>query len=132
MTELNTDLFLAIADQIEFYPDSYDQTTWGAKYEGPECGTTCCIAGLAVVLSGHELWRYAEDRQSGDPMYLVANIDGSERGVADAGQRLLGLDYDEAVYLFDLGWNPPEGMTVSEALRHIGKGDLDTKYTEYD
>ena len=120
--ERNADLFFAIADRVEFDPDSYNQHTWGRPSSWTDCGTICCIAGHALSLSGYEV----SMKNSYTPRFTKR---GQKRGIAsgDAIARraanLLGLSSTEARLLFDGGWEPKSKYTVAEALRRIGKGE---------
>lgn len=89
---LNRARILAVADVIERHPDWYDQNTWE--------GRPCCIAGHALRLA-------RADR------YGVF----TERAAA-----VLGLTTDQARVLFCASWQPPEGMTVPNALRLLAFG----------
>ncbi|WP_051819243.1 hypothetical protein [Streptomyces sp. NRRL S-920] len=87
---INTDLLLAIREQITSHPEAHDQREWGVR---TECGTTHCIAGWAAVLTGATIdWRGSE---GGHRVYLV---DDEDPEVYAAG--MLGLDHDEAHSLF--------------------------------
>lgn len=46
---VDADLPAKILEQIEQHPESWDQTLWHNS-----CGTTHCIAGWAIVLSGSQ------------------------------------------------------------------------------
>lgn len=93
----NRELFDKIADQIEQHPETYDQNHY-------RCGTAHCVAGHAVAISGLEM---------------------SQWDTEAAARELLGLTDDEGDTLFNMYWRPPAGMTVPEALRAIGRGEID-------
>ena len=117
----NTELFERIADEIEFFPESYNQGAWGKIIEGAKakqtaCGTAFCIAGHASHLTGW-LPQHPQEwdnviRPKGDT-YLE---------VSDVARRELGLTQAEAEFLFDGDWKPKRKYTVPEALRAIGNG----------
>lgn len=117
----NTELFERIADEIEFFPESYDQQSWGTIIEGAKakqtaCGTAFCIAGHASHLTGW-LPQHPQEwdnviRPKGDT-YLE---------VSEVARRELGLTQAEAEFLFDGDWKPKRKYTVPEALRAIGNG----------
>lgn len=65
----NTDMFFAVADVLDFLPETYDQTEWGKLHEPDEesdayyenamsglavagCQTTACVAGWVAILDG--------------------------------------------------------------------------------
>ena len=77
----NTDLMLRIREQITSEPKTHDQSAWAAR---TECGTTYCIAGWAVVLSGQELdWSHR-----GSSTAWTAD----DRHISWVARELLGLD----------------------------------------
>ncbi len=77
ISTLNVDLLLQIADRIAKRPEAFDMGHW-------DCGTTACIAGWALRLSGKQ-WGLAQD--------------GHMYSAADAAQ-CLGLDESIADRLF--------------------------------
>ena len=109
----NTELFDRIAAQIEAHPELYDQGTFG---ERTECGTAHCIAGHAVVLSGghrprgRQLWNHVRIKR------------GPVMDIEECAAKLLGLGFFESLRLFRGSWIPPEGESVPDALRRIGRG----------
>ncbi len=112
----NTELFDLIADTIEKRPESYNQSSWG-------CGTSFCVAGHAAALSGCKPtafdWEYILPPENDD-----TGLEGDDEGeiyVETWAAKKLGLSTDDCE-LFDCSWEPPEGMTVPEALRAIGRG----------
>lgn len=91
----NTDLMLAVREQIREHPEQHDQAYWAQK---KDCGTTLCIAGWAAVLSGRQVeWLDDED-------VISVWLEGDEglwgRMIPDAARELLGLDYMESIALF--------------------------------
>ena len=113
----NIEMFDRVADAIEAHPEKYDQTTFGRK---TECGTAYCVAGWTAYLDG---WKPST---SGD-FFCVTKGD-HRRSVIGVAHKLLGLVSYESADLFDSNWCPPwqrERMTVPEALRKIGRGELD-------
>lgn len=96
--KLNVELLKQIRDKIASTPDAYDQMVYGRPDHTAPCGTACCIAGWACVLSG----RYSvEDiRKARDAEYVV-----KER-ISETAQELLGLSENEADTLFTA---EPEG-----------------------
>lgn len=119
--ERNKELFDKIADQIEQYPESHHQGTWGSR-----CGTKCCVAGWAARLSGA---RPAEDPQDGVAWWFCYPPGDDTKATMTPiyAARVLGLTEDEADIMFASDWDPLEiyGLSVPEALREIGCGALD-------
>jgi hypothetical protein len=87
----NAELAYAVLDQIDAHPETWNQATW-------DCGTSACIAGWAVRLSGGR----SEERF---PVTVVVDgppeIVGLE--VGEAAMVLLGSDCLTADDLFDSG-----------------------------
>jgi len=87
----NTDLMIEIRNQITNHPETHNQKSWGSR---TDCGTTHCIAGWAIVLSGVELhWQ-----DCGDAVEVDCTAGGRCPGRV-AGD-LLGLDWGEWGQLF--------------------------------
>lgn len=114
--QLNEDLLERCLTQIVEHPETWNQQAWGQaerpKHE-TECGTTHCLAGWAMVLSGE----YATEVDYAGGAYYT-DADGERFGLyfvetetgkripendtvfIDAGQRLLGLERPVARRLF--------------------------------
>lgn len=117
----NTELFNRIADAIEWFPEAYDQTSWGQLTDDSPCGTAFCIAGHA----GHEIgWKRSTALEDHEDGYSVQNpYNPDETAVVSELARLeLGLTETESVFLFAGAWHPANELTVPEALRGIGHG----------
>lgn len=108
--ERNTELMLQVADFIESHPEQHDQKNWFVDKKGglvkypttteiPEdrCGTTACVAGWAVVLSGIRCTYWW-----------------------DGGRDVLGITQDEANFLFSCSLTTDQ---VLEALKLFAKGE---------
>lgn len=114
----NYKLFDKIAKSIEENPSSYDQTRWG---ETGQCGTRFCIAGWAAFETGC----LPRDKSPVSERFFwgtVVTADGEISGIIDHARDALGLTEDESLDLFDSDWTPPNGMSVSQALRSFGDG----------
>lgn len=95
----NLELLKRVLRQIDDYPELWNQELW--RDTEWWCGTSYCVAGWAVKLSGGE-WEKKDES-----MYLVAvPEDGPEAmrwgftTVATRAQRLLGLTASERYALF--------------------------------
>lgn len=81
---LNIALLLRVADTIAKYPHAFDMCTW-------DCGTTACIAGWALRLSGTRHGMFTGT--------LISSKDAA---------RLLGLSMRDAEQLFfRINWPSP-------------------------
>lgn len=86
----------AVLDRIEQYPETFNMDTWATLPSGIlepnatlECGTTMCIAGWAVYLTGHTLHRVRNDTG------IFASKGGRRHEVETAAAEVLGLTPDE-------------------------------------
>lgn len=92
---VNQVLAQEILDKITAHPDQHRQGMWASKSNDTECGTSCCIAGWACVLSGEELdWYQALN----GPWFADHTVSGEH--IADAAERLLGLPKHDGDYIF--------------------------------
>lgn len=114
----NTELFYRIADEIETFPEEYNQAAWGRKRDTAPCGTAFCIAGHAAHLTG---WQ-----PTSTAWFSVIRPKETRNNAIDistVGRAELGLSYNESQFLFDQYWRPKRGLTVPQALRRIGDGE---------
>lgn len=97
--KINTDLLLEVRERVvsttKDDDEFYDQTMWATKKA--ECGTSYCVAGWAVHLSGLEV-RWDNQGFGGAGALAFRVKDG--RWISDAAQELLGLDREQAAHLF--------------------------------
>lgn len=140
MPKRNVELLTKVRDLIKTEPAKLDMGLWGTMptdvikfkngFAKVSCGTTACIAGWAVQLSGDQLLVREEDLCTGwetdetiDVEHCVAR-NGRSFLIDDRAQKLLGLTADEAEALFM--------CTDSQAVEYldllISGGDL----VEYD
>ncbi|MER6853775.1 hypothetical protein AB0A81_38750 [Streptomyces flaveolus] len=126
MTMPNADLAARIRTHIAEYPEHHDQEAWlsGADVLHPEddlnspdhCGTTLCVAGYAVHLTGHTLLTGGAVHVRGtDKWHTTEQVARDELGLSD----------DDATWLFD------RRRTRAEVLRALsqladGAPSLDT------
>ena len=111
-----------VRDQIVQHPESHNQKVW---VQQTSCGTTACVAGWAVLLSGatvvlvndllssgrvdrevqgfHECLPADGDRHAPVPIYLLA-------------ERLLGITSAQSDYLFDSHRTRPELLRALDNL----------------
>lgn len=133
---MNREMILRVADAIEAAAKPDAKPSIGFNMEsfvneaasefepdqtGHQCGTTACIAGWAMHLSGDDLSRVE---------YLTSN------GCIRRGAAILGLDFDDADDLFTVCDDSLslEEITPSQAvsvLRHLAEtGDVDWSIAE--
>jgi hypothetical protein len=104
----NVDLMLAVREQITSHPERHKQAHWGLK--DPQCGTTHCIAGWAIMLS--------QARIAWSPHGLLAHANGRDPGDCAAG--LTGLSTAEADDLF-FTMDEERALAKLDALIEKGK-----------
>lgn len=97
----NDALFIDVLAQIEREPSTWFQRQWAMT---SDCGTSYCLAGHAVVLSGHQIaWEQAIQplKKYGltNPK-ICGRVVGSDEPLATIACQLLGLEPVEAVRLF--------------------------------
>lgn len=119
----NVALFDQVADAIETHPELYDQNHYGAP---SAFGTKHCVAGWVAELTGCTPIRVWTWHQVWDEVY---KRDGMRVRLENYARQQLGLTWSESWRLqdnreglFSRDWKPPEGETVPEALRRIGRG----------
>lgn len=112
---LNIPLLRKVMEHIEAHPDEWDQEAWAAR---TPCGTTYCFAGIAVVMSGHDLMWTPGYMKS----HWVEQDVSTTRGehIQEVAMRELGLSLDQASAIFGAIWveTPNEMRDVVE--RAIG------------
>lgn len=120
MTEqkYNVDLMLAIRQQITAHPESHEQRFWAQR---TECGTTYCIAGWAVTLTGKAMeWRSRPGPSAEiEGAWRVSDLHGG-RGISAVAADLLGLTGEEAESLFHQG-NNARALARLDELIETGK-----------
>ena len=130
---IDRDRMLAVADYIEAHPDHYNQLHWEQASHASDCGTTWCIAGVAIHLEHPEQEKVKElvhrEREASYQGVDYVNV-------SDYAAGLLGLTEDQAVFLFAALWIPHGGhyprdvlydpviqaKAVAEALRGVADG----------
>lgn len=91
MPKFNVELAEKVLDHIAHNPMSHYQGSWLN-----ECGTMACIAGHAMLASGE----YVRHELEGGTVILREKSTGRAAGPYLDGQRLLGLDDDQARGIF--------------------------------
>lgn len=90
---LNIPLARKVLEHIEAHPEEHAQAHFASKNE---CGTTACIAGHALLLSG----AYRIDNFDGDEFDFFEASTGKLVLPSDTAQGLLGLTHDQREELF--------------------------------
>jgi hypothetical protein len=134
---MNTELGRKTLLEILSHPAHWDQGSWAGvngEAEGDErefttrggyeftaqvvepnhCGTTCCFAGLAVLIANPGSKLLVEDSGIADYVLLP---DGSAHNIPQLAQEELDLDHWEASLLFD-GTNSL--ADIQSVLRRLG------------
>jgi hypothetical protein len=130
-------LLRKVQEKIRTEPEAYDQATYG-RIDG--CGTACCIAGWACILSG----KYSVRASAWSSVAVFYGTALGEHTYASAGAgKLLGLNAAEADILFasDAGrWPEPFGSEWAVTDRRVwGSGvpdrsayaDIAVRYIDY-
>lgn len=87
---MNIALLKKVRDYIAKYPEKYEQGEW--------CGTRCCIAGHAIVISG--AFRRHEISHPADNLYLLFLERLDRPTFMSSGAKILGLTQVQAHRLF--------------------------------
>lgn len=118
MSKYNVDLMLAVREQITSHPETHKQEMWATR---TECGTTYCIAGWAAALSGKEMfWEPGRDWPL-EASYLAKPDGGQGVSVDRYARGVLGLDQDEADFLFSGARPESEALAYLDELIEKGK-----------
>lgn len=94
MSRINVPLLRKTLEHITAHPTEWNQEYWGRTFNNERdevCGTAYCLAGHAVVMTGHTL-------TFSNGGYSHFTDQGEEIG--EVAERELGLTYDEAYELF--------------------------------
>lgn len=104
---VNVPLLRKVLEHITEHPNEHDQTEWATRVE--DCGTTMCVAGHAVAMTGYEIiW----PAHSGTAATCERDGDLWGRSIEGAAMEELGLSSDQADQLFS-------GVNTLEGLWHI-------------
>jgi hypothetical protein len=121
---INIPLLRKTLEHITTDPGLWDQACWASR---SACGTTCCLAGHAVILAGGQL-----DFESHSAMRVDADHtetghgygrDGRHGPIEHLAQAELGLDTDQAARLFHGENTLPELWALAGELT---SGDITT------
>jgi hypothetical protein len=119
---INKELFEKVKQHILTDPRRYNQRRFGEVSDDAPCGTACCIAGWAIVLSG-------------GATHKDAQLDFEHRLDAfDTGAALLGLSDEEAEAVFCAygeDWPEPFKTDFSEATNRHGKAKAAAAYIDH-
>lgn len=107
---MNKERVLALADAIE-KAELPEGVGFNMKaFVDDSCGTTCCIAGLAVLFSGKSL----------EELLVLEN--NSASGLQDIASEYLGLTQDEALELYypsAFSWRYIQPSQAVRTLRNL-------------
>ena len=99
---MNTDLITATVAYARMHPEQHSQISYA-------CGTTACLAGHAMLLSGYTLRRDHFIRPDG----VMVDFEFEE------AQLLMGISHDQATAVFHCY----DKETAIERLEAIAKGE---------
>ena len=130
---MNIELLKKVRDAIadEDNPVGFDMDRWG-KLNDP-CGTTCCVAGHAVMIGGRNRWKWTASyvgvvmaaRKQYDEWWLgdIGSGLDDEDGIGHLAAELLDLSADDAAYLFGGGWSSLrlEYITRADAASYLDR-----------
>lgn len=88
---MNTELMKQVRDQIFLFPETHNQETFIS-----ECGTTQCMAGHAMLLSGE----YMQHPSSRNSVARIVNAEGDDVDCGVSAKNLLQLPVKMAVDMF--------------------------------
>lgn len=88
MTTINAPLLRKVLDHITAHPEEWDQTDWASM---TSCGTACCVAGHAAVMTGH-----TPDFRG----YGSTHVTSDGRYICDVAREELRLEHWQADDLF--------------------------------
>lgn len=107
--KFNKELAIRVRDSIRAEPEKHRQNSYGTT--DPDCGTTMCIGGWAIVLSGNIAYEW-EDWGEG---YRELDVSDPDSNMFDSASEALGLSQDAANDLF-FCWNKEEALGKLEKL----------------
>ncbi len=96
---MNVPLLKRIAKELKAHPEVFNQAQFGRTTSENACGTVCCIAGMAVLISNPLLYLATITESSSDAGIIPTH--GRMTGVVPTeAQKLLGLTARQADALF--------------------------------
>lgn len=105
---INVPLLRKVLEHITEHPEEWNQATWARE---TACGSVCCVAGHAAVMTGHTL-KYEDGR-------AYVTTDG--RSIMEVAAEELGLGDTQAINLFD-GSN--RLSTLWSYASHLTRGEI--------
>ncbi len=89
----NNELYTKVLEKIKGNPQEWDQSNW--------CGTSCCFAGHAAVLSGYT--QQAPDSSGYVSMLVIDPTTDDKKFVDEVAEMQLGLSEPQKDWLFSCG-----------------------------
>ncbi len=95
----NTELAKLVLKQVEAFPEQFDMNVWA--WETAACGTTACLAGWTLMLSGWEarkIERTMKRTATHTEYVFIDPVDGThycDDAIGDKAQELLGMSWEE-------------------------------------
>lgn len=119
----------AVRDIIKKSPEKHDQEAWVhvpadlVELEDGgsvlvSCGTQACVAGWAVAIAGGKYVINEYTDTEGEVYYpnFVVDPMGNRHTIEEYGEKVLGLDYFEAAYLFCSSHSREDVLDMLKAL----------------
>jgi hypothetical protein len=109
---MNIELAQRVVDYIEAHPEEHRQSDFIGRNWDNACGTTACICGHAMLLSGEYKIVFDDSRQA-----AIADLTGAHAGEYSAvGKRLLGISQEDMDYLFFVLQDDQEAVDYLKSL----------------
>lgn len=107
----------AVLNELITNPAHHNQTHWGLNV--PECGTSLCVAGTAVVMdpNTHVVW--TDNGDHGAVMQSLVWVKGGEYDVhiAERAAFLLGIEDED--FSHELFFDSDEAEAIELLERHV-------------
>lgn len=123
----NTELMLKVWTHLTEHPEAHNQRNWGERpwdvvdihapgdeitYENV-CGTTMCLCGDAMLLSGYRLSYFKRRSRASGFMRPDGSTDGD---FVTEGASLFGITHEHATHLFTCTTDNVDALTLLRAL----------------
>lgn len=125
---INVELFERVIAAIDNEPERLGMSHYFLRKEGEECGTACCIAGWACILSGAVPTNFEDIGDREEESYLVKTAQGERVFAVALGRESLGLSGDQANDLFHCSeWSRDDQIAYDNAENPRDRADITIK-----